>query len=167
MEKIINGAIEVMVEIGYHREEILLMVTNQLEFHFGNKHFEKLDKNVFQQICSYLDDASLKNIRLSSKTLNDKLRDNFWIDRALKKPNIPMLFEDKYDTIIKRHGNVLKYYWYIVNYKPRCIYMFQRGARKGTFCTEKTLSDPTIVGSDKYCKMCLMKKTVRFRLGLN
>lgn len=46
---------------------------------------------------------------------------------------------------------------------PRCIYKFQRGAKKGETCDEVVVGDDQ-PGGDSYCKSCIKKKTVQNKI---
>lgn len=43
---------------------------------------------------------------------------------------------------------------------PKCQYTFQRGKRQDELCGDACEANPSILGSDRYCKTCLKKKTV-------
>lgn len=50
---------------------------------------------------------------------------------------------------------------------PKCEYLIQRGKKKGDRCSSPCENDPNILGSDRYCKVCLKKKTVQRSLTGN
>ena len=122
-----------------------------------------ITKIISDSICDHLSTClkEQKNVDVSAeeiaKMLNLPYRNEMQNNVGVS-PSIPGIMTGS----IKRKGKRRKKP--IDPNAPKCIYVFTRGDNQGKNCSKPCINEPSIPGSDKYCKVCLNKKSVQKRI---